>query len=308
MDLHVYLMILFTLKMCNNYSMKLTTKRSGIAAITLIVLFTTVLGLSLALFYITNARTGLKETTFTVEGNQALSCAESGVDIAIQCIKTEKEQGKSLSDIQKDCKQNEKIPLDQENPNTCQYSYNLDIVSDSIYLTELEKNESELIVLDSNASSTKVNIRWQTEFSSTVHPNGNILETSLLKKLDDGTYKYTQVDYKCNFSDVSINKSVKSFVEASYKSGDNKYCEINSALDASGNDYLVITPRYNYARNINISIASNNVPGQGFEIKSTGYSGKVVRDIKSYLLTEGKSASILRVLNNTIYSNGYNSK
>ncbi len=282
-------------------------KRNGYALLLLVTLIS-VISIAGATYYLTSKRSNLKDVTTNVQTDNALNCAESGVDIAVDCLNDAIANGTWES---ADCTVSEFTTLDPatsaDDTTVCKYKSEVKSLTDSIYLPILQKDKTEVILLNAGVNDIDgLQISWKSK--DTLTPKGDVLEVNLVKEDSSSSNKLLldQTDYSCNFTQKIELSGVNAsdFVQATL---DGDTCSLSaSPIDVTGYKFAQITARYNDAVDvkINLTATAGEYPVQGYEISSTGKLGEAVRDVKAIFLYSARYG-LARLINNAVYAKSY---
>ena len=249
----------------------------------ILVLGIMVLGLGIGIARFTQTNISTRESTYDNQREDAYTCAESGVEIAIKCINDLLEAGTPEGKVLESCKAGI-TPITDE-VGACSYSYTLTELNTDFTIPKLSKDQTEVILLDGN-NTPRVTITWKNPLDT----GGNYLESNLLSpnSLANG-YDLTQKLYSCG-------NVFSTTVTGAQSVNANPDCTVD--IDTSGNsDFIQITARDDDMNNIRVQVAGG--PTQGFGIMSVGESGQAKRTIEvNYMLP-----NIARSFNSSFYAN-----
>ena len=273
---------------------------NGYTILILVTLIATV-GIGSALYYLTSKKYMLKEVSSDVQTNQALNCSESGNNIANDCLNNAIKDGTwDNASTVTNCDTSGYVDLTSEGENgavdlVCQYKINIEPLTDEIYMPILERDNTELILLNSGVNGiTSLHISWKPQDVSA----GNVLELNLVK---DNTTDMTlnQTDYSCMYGGIA-NTAPNADAFENANVSDN-ICSID--VDVTNMTFAQITPRYNNASDVSVTLTSSdsNFQLQGYKVMSTGKSGYTIREIESIFLYSSKYG-FARLLNDSIYT------
>lgn len=258
--------------------------KSGQATL-IIVLAIMLIGLGIGIATFGRSTTTLRESTYNVQSEQAFSCAESGIDNAIQCISNN--PGADSDFIVSNCSLNPG-KVDPADPNSCEFVTSLQKLTDSMGFS-LQKDQTEVIVLNGAVSSADVN--WSLNDST-----GNLLEINVLTSDGSGGYNIKQLLVGCGsplFPDTTKGNPL-----------DASGCSTGGSLLSSigGAEYLQLTAREDNVDDIQVTL-NGTPPVQGYNIVSKGTQSLAQRELEvNYMLP-----SILRLFNNTLYASSVSS-
>lgn len=208
--------------------------------ILILVIVTMISALGVGISLVSRSVTSERETVYTVQNDQAFSCAEAGIETFIDCINNHPYTTETCY-----------MTGGNGALTTCGFSYTGSEIRSPVEFKVLEKDQTEVLILEDKVSS--VTITWN-----------QVAEQDLEVNLLDGGvggYALTQAHYgSANCSGTSCSVTIPT----------NIY------------NLMQITPRINRAENMVIVLTASGadpVPVQAYNIKSTGTAGQSLRNI-----------------------------
>ena len=263
--------------------------RSGVVIISL-ALVLAALGIAVGVSSLQNLTNSQRESTGNAQGNLALNCSESAVEIGLACIAQKLAAVPSQQNtITSGCTIATLTRLDASDPSSCSYSSAVTEVRGSFTIPQVAKDDTEVIRLV--AGNPYIRLSWKPATSS------NVMEVNLLEPVGSG-YTLVQEFYSCNYSGPEAGLTA-----ASYDSSTGR-CNIGvgpgSGIRTNSARLVQITPRKDSANNISVDIqGTNNIYAlQGYEINTTGIAGEALRNTDVLYLLPSNA----RVFNNTLYA------
>lgn len=251
--------------------------RSGAATLVAVILVS-VVALFIGISASERGREATRETTYNTERDKAFSVAEGGIDVTVDCIKSEL------------------APAGGGNPTGCpaggggalgtgEYDVTVTELTDTIQFLELQKDHPEVFNIEGQDYGG-LEIEWSG--------SGSAMEVNVYTPAGGGGgYDLQQTVFTCN----TVSGIEGSPTSASYVSGTNK-CKVTIS-DPGNVKFIQFTPRVDNASNIEAHVTD---PGfstiQGYEIASSGIVGTVQRNVVvEYLLPH-----VGRVFNSSFYA------
>lgn len=243
-----------------------SSKFNGQATL-LAILIATAVAVVTAVGVTSRQNSSIRRSTYTAQTDQAFSCANSAVDVALLCISNAEQSGNNpLSS----CASNN-ASLSASN---CTYSYTVSsITGGTINISTLPKDSVQQF---NTSGTTSIDVRWRKSSSDASVPQPAI---ELTYAYQSGTnYNMDKVAWSYNGAFPS-GVSTEGFTSVSNISGGFATTTYNFPGGASNPSLVRIKPLFSDAE-LTVTINGASVPAQGYRITTQGVAGGTVRNIE----------------------------
>lgn len=246
-------------------------KREGQAL--LLILLVMAVALTIGVAVSSRAILTLRQITFSAQSVQALASAEAGLEDVLKCLN----DGTCTAPYDPPA-----VDLNGDGSNDFDYVAKTvggtDVFAD---LPPLARDKVAQVSLDGYPAATSVFVSWVKSNNQPEVDNPTALEISLIY-LEEGTYKLARFAYDPD----PIRRSANKFLapgSLGYIVGGTTYSYQVSIAAPAAPKLLRLRALYSkIPSSFAVSAAAgNNLPSQGVEIESTGFSGQVIRKVKA---------------------------
>jgi Tfp pilus assembly protein PilX len=232
---------------------------------TTLVIVIGIMSLSLAIGLAVASRsfTGIRRTTYVSQTDQAYSCANSAVEIALNAIKQAEANSSTPSTTASDTING-----------VCNYSYRLTDIINNVEIKNLKANDVQQLIMTGDNS---VSITWG-QVSGTAEPYHGLEVTYAY--LQSGNYNMQKYAYYCgdilpvNPDDSSPN--ISGFTNTGDTDGDGR-CTVTLNLSPISNQSIIRIKPYFADAYVNVTGLPSS--RQGYRITASGTAGRVTRNI-----------------------------
>ncbi len=232
----------------------------------LMVLMVMVVSLGVGLAVSQRTATNIRKTTNVKQTDQAFSCAQSAVEVALKCIK---DKESSSQDPTSCSASNQYISGDTTN---CNYSYTVENYKASSGSLEFKLLPKDAVQQLKTTGVDSLTVKWKPLDSSSTSG----VEVTEAYKTSSSNYSMEKNFFWCGSSPANIT----GFTEIN--ANGSGYCEKTISLNGGALESLVRIRSYGGDINLTVSSSDNDFNNivQGYLITSSGRAGQVERTVK----------------------------
>ena len=230
----------------------------------LAILIATAVAVVTAVGVTSRQNSSVRRSTYTAQTDQAFSCANSAVDVALACItNVEKSGGSPLTNCTTAATG---TALSGSN---CTFNYTVSNLTDStINISTLTKDSVQQFNTSGNSTAL---VRWRKIQSSA---DNSALELTFAFENPAGTFSMQKTAVSCGTPPSGI--SISGFGSPLTPDG-NGYCTLSYGITNFPNSIVRVKPLFS---SVELTFTLSNPQNQGYKINATGVAGGTVRNIE----------------------------